>query len=176
VTSAFWRKYPNDAAAHVKAIDVTDRRIDAEGRLITNRIMSCESALPSWARAAGLPSLCYVAECSVVDPQSKRMVVKSCNLSGAAVMTVEETCTYSQCSERPLAATHYKQEAKITAFLPFISGKFESYSFASLQSKSKEGMAVVESLCQRIQSHKDGALSLLGFGAPAAPEAAGLAQ
>jgi len=171
VTSAFWRKYPNDAAAHVKAIDITDRRVDANGRLITNRIMSCESALPSWARAAGLPSLCYVAECSVVDPVSKQMVVKSCNLSGAAIMTVEETCTYSQCPERPTAATHYKQEAKITAFLPFISGKFESYSFASLQSKSKEGMAVVESLCQRIQAHKDGALSLLGFGGAAAADA-----
>jgi len=164
VTSAFWRKYPNEAASHVKAIDITDRRIDESGRLITNRIMSCESALPSWIRAAGLPSQCYVAECSVVDPSSKQMVVKSCNLSGAAIMTVEETCTYTQCPIRPMAATHYKQEAKITAFLPFISSKFENYSFSSLQTKSKEGMAVVEKLCQKIQAHKDGALSLLGFG------------
>ena len=47
--------------------------------------------------------------------------------------------------------------------------QFESYSFASLQSKSKEGMAVVESLCQKIQAH--GALSLLGFDKHAAAAA-----
>jgi len=80
VTSAFWRKYPNEAASHVKAIDITDRRIDDKGRLITNRIMSCQSALPSWLRAAGLPQQCFVAESSVVDPKTRTMVVKSSNL------------------------------------------------------------------------------------------------
>lgn len=159
VTSAFWRKYPNEAAAHVRAIDITDRRIDDQGRLITNRIMSCESALPSWLRAAGLPQQCFVAESSVVDPRSRTMVVKSSNLSGASLMVVEETCTYQQSATAPTTATHYKQEARITAFLPFLAGKFESYSVANLQSKSAEGMAVVEKLCQRIQ--KDGVLSLL---------------
>jgi ActR/RegA family two-component response regulator len=98
------------------------------------------------------------------------MVVKSSNLSGSSLMVVEETCTYTQCPLAPAAATHYKQEARITAFLPFLAGRFESYSFASLQSKSKEGMAVVEKLCQRIQTH--GALSLLGFGPTATAAAA----
>jgi len=166
VTSAFWRKYPNEASAHVKAIDITDRRIDAQGRLITNRIMSCESAIPSWLRAAGLPSRCFVAESSVVDPVSRSMVVKSSNLSGASLMVVEETCTYSQSQTAPASATHYKQEARITAFLPFVSGKFESYSVANLQSKSAEGMAVVEKLCQRIAKAADGACSLLRFDTP----------
>ena len=32
VTTAFFRKYPNDAASHVKAIDITDRRIDSKGQ------------------------------------------------------------------------------------------------------------------------------------------------
>lgn len=151
---------PNEAAQHVKAIDITDRRIDSQGRLITNRIMSCESALPSWLRAAGLPQACFVAESSVVDPRSRTMVVKSSNLSGASLMVVEETCTYQQSAASP-AATHYKQEARITAFLPFLAGKFESYSVANLQSKSREGMAVVEKLCQKIKAN--GVLSLLHF-------------
>lgn len=159
VTSAFWRKYPNDAAAHVKAIDITDRRLDSEGRLITNRIMSCQSALPSWLRAAGLPQTCMVAETSIVDPKSRTMVVKSANMSGSSMMVVEETCTYTQSATAPATATHYKQEARITAFLPFISSKFENYSVANLQSKSAEGMAVVEKLCQRIRD--SGACSLL---------------
>jgi len=159
VTAAFWRKYPNESASHVRAIDVTDRRIDDSGRLITNRIMACESALPSWLKAAGLPQQCFVAETSVVDPRLKQMIVKSSNLSGASIMTVEETCTYSQCPKQPKRATHYKQEARITAFLPLVAGKFENYSLQSMQSKSKEGIAVVERLAQRIAN--EGVLALL---------------
>jgi len=169
VTSAFWRKYPNEHAAHVKAVDVTDRRIDDQGRLITTRLMSCESAVPAWLRGAGLPQSCYVAECSVVDPAAQKMVVKSSNLSGASLMVVEETCTYSSVPA-PVAAvstpatpvpshTHYRQEPKITAFLPFLSPKFEAYTLSNMTHKSREGMAVVERLCQRIQ--QDGVLSLL---------------
>ncbi len=86
------------------------------------------------------------------------MVVRSSNLSGAAVMTIEETCTYSQCPITP-AHTKYRQEAKITAFLPFLSSRLEKHSFQSLSSKSAEGMQVVERLCQTIA--KDGVLSLL---------------
>lgn len=143
----------------MKAIDVTDRRIDEQGRMVTNRIMSCESAIPSWLRAVGLPQTCFVAESSVVDPKTQTMVVKSSNLSGASVMVVEETCTYTASPANPTTATVYKQEARITAFLPFVASRCESYSIANLQTKSKEGMAVVERLCQRIAT--DGALSLL---------------
>jgi hypothetical protein len=178
VTSAFWRKYPNEHAAHVKAVDITDRRIDDQGRLITTRLMSCESAVPAWLRGAGLPQSCYVAESSVVDPAAQKMVVKSSNLSGASLMVVEETCTYSSVPARvaatsaaaatvapspapvtPASHTHYRQEARITAFLPFLSAKFEAYTLSNMTHKSREGMAVVERLCQRIQ--QEGVLSLL---------------
>jgi hypothetical protein len=153
VTSAFMNKYPNAAAPHVKAIDITDRRIDEQGRLITNRLISCHSALPSWLRSAGMPQTCYVAESAVVDPNSHTMVVKSSNLSGSSIMVIEETCTYSQCPTAPTTATHYRQEARITAFLPLISSKFENYSFANFQSKSADGLIVVERLCQKIAQH-----------------------
>lgn len=85
--------------------------------MITNRIMSCESAIPSWLRSSGLPSSCFVAETSVVDPAKKEMVVKSSNISGSSVLVIEETCTYKQ-DKVNVHATHYQQEAKITAFLP----------------------------------------------------------
>jgi len=163
VTSAFWRKYPNEAASHLKSIDITDRRIDSKGRLITNRLLECESAVPSWLRAAGLPDRCFVAESSVVCPKSKTMVVKSSNLSGASLMVVEETCTYRSVADESSpdspGSTHYTQQAKVTAFLPFLASRFEKYSVANIQSKSQEGMAVVEKLCQRIQ--QEGVLSLL---------------
>lgn len=84
---------------------------------------------------------------------------------------VEETCTYAAAPAAPHAQTTYKQEARITAFLPFLSSKFESYSVANLQSKSAEGIAVVEKLCQRIAHSADGVLSLLKW-EPSHPAAA----
>jgi hypothetical protein len=158
VTTAFWRKYPNDYAAHVKAIDVTERKMSEEGFLVSNRIMSCESAVPGWLASCGLPSHCFVAETSVVDPVTKKMVVKSRNLTGASIMTIEETCTYAAAADNQ---TTYKQEAKITGFLPFLSGKIESHTFSNLHKKSAEGVRMMETLCEKIQH--SGVWSLLGL-------------
>jgi len=157
VTSAFWRKYPNEHASHIKGIDCFQRRIDDNGRLITHRIMSCESPVPSWLACAGLPSYCFAAEVSVVDPVTKTMVVKSRNLTGSSLLQVEETCTYSGIPTAP-NHTHYTQSAKITAFLPFVSNKFEQYSLSNLSNKSAQGLQTIENLCQHIQKH--GVLSL----------------
>jgi len=158
VTSAFWRKYPNDLATHVKAIDVTERTINADGQLVTNRIMTCENAIPPWLTAVGLPPVCHVAETSIVDPQAQEMVVKSRNLTGSSLIVIEETCTYTAQNE---SATHYKQQAKITSFLPFISGKFEQFTVNNMNKKSAEGLKTIENLCERIQN--EGVLSLLGI-------------
>jgi hypothetical protein len=158
VTSAFWRKYPNDHAQHVQAIDTWDRHVSPQGFLVSNRIMSCESAIPTWLSSVGLPAQCFVVETSVVDPVSKRMIIKSRNLSGSSLIEVEETCTYAAIKDTQ--HTQYTQEAKITAFLPFLSGKFEQYSFNNIKMKSKQGMATIETLCQKIQAN--GVLSLFG--------------
>jgi hypothetical protein len=85
------------------------------------------------------------------------MIVKSSNLSGSSLIVIEETCTYTQ-DKQDEQKTHYKQDAKITAFLPCFSSKFEHFSAQSISSKSREGMKVVEQLCQKIQ--RDGVLSL----------------
>ncbi len=59
VTSAFWRKYPNPLATHVKQIDCYERKLVPTGGaagssdpqrmlLVTNRLVACESPIPSW--------------------------------------------------------------------------------------------------------------------------------
>jgi len=156
VTSASWRKYPNDFASHVRGMDTYDRHLDSQGRLVSHRLMSCESAVPSWLSSFGVPSQCFVAEVSVVDPVTQTMVVKSRNLTGGSLIQVEETCTYSAVPNT--SDTHYTQSARISAFLPMLSSRFEEFSRSNLSNKSKEGMAHMEDLCQRIQ--KDGVLSL----------------
>jgi len=91
-----------------------------------------------------------VAECSVVDPKSRQMLVKSSNLSGASLMVIEETCKYSASPAAPTAATLYKQEAKITAFLPFLAGKVRSISQQLAQSfvcMRKNAVVRIRGLC-----------------------------
>jgi hypothetical protein len=229
VTSAFWRKYPNPLATHVKQIDCYDRKLIPRQRqtstntataaataaaasatasvsvpassvsaplsrsvynpsslvarqapslrpttqlthettserkrpasapepvammLVTNRLVACESSVPSWMAALGIPTQAYAAETCVVDPASKEMVIKSRNITGSSIMTIEETCRYAPHSENP-NWTHYTQTAKITAFLPFMSSGLESYSFSSMHEKSKKGLETIEVLCQRIKS------------------------
>jgi len=162
VTSAFWRKYPNPLATHVKQIDCYERKLVPTGGaagssdpqrmlLVTNRLVACESPIPSWMASVGIPTSAYVAETCVVDPVTKEMVIKSRNISGSSMMTVEETCRYTQ-HKHNADWTHYTQSAKITAFLPFVSSGLESFSFNSMHEKSKKGLQAIEILCERIRS------------------------
>jgi len=162
VTSAFWRKYPNEKAPHVKAIDCLERQIvhlpakdnqsinETQPCLVTSRIISCESAVPGWLNSLGVSSHAYALESTVVNPVTKEMVVKSRNLTGSSLMVMEETCTYRV---DPLNHNHtiYSQQAKITAFLPMFSGKFEAFTVQNVQKKSKEGLDTIEQLCMRIK-------------------------
>jgi len=181
VTSAFWRKYPNPLATHVKQIDAYDRKLvtvtvpstslvarqafassirraesvvpktEQRTLLITNRLVACESPIPSWMSSLGIPTACYVAETCVVDPITKEMVIKSRNITGSSMMAIEETCRYTQHRENK-NWTHYHQSAKITAFLPVISSKLESFSLSSMHEKSRKGMEAIEILCDRIKT------------------------
>jgi len=148
VTSAFWRKYPNLHASHVKEIDTYSRRIDAEGRLIVHRLMRCESQVPVWLQTLGVSSSAYGAETTIVDPNTRQMIVKSRNITGASMMVVEETCQYQQHADNP-EWTSYNQSARIAAFLPFVSKKIENFSYNNMSLKAPLGLDVIEQLCQK---------------------------
>ena len=225
VSSAFWRKYPNDNAPHVQAIDTYERKIihlhedgttshehpaphsplsslspvstttsslssdcplslssplflDSSSPssnlsspptapflhadllvptapptttplLVSNRIISCETALPIWLNKLGVSNHAYAIETSVINPLTKEMVVKSRNVTGASLMVMEETCVY-RANTVDDRLTDYRQSAVITAFLPMFAGKFEAFTLNSMSKKSAEGLQTIEKLCQRI--------------------------
>jgi len=160
VTSAFWRKYPNPLADHVREVDCYDRKVDpATGVLITNRIITCRGNF-AWLQAVGIPNIGYTAETTVVDPESKRMIVKSRNITGSSLVVVEETCHYSPHPDNE-EWTSYRQEAKITAFMPLFWSRFENYSLANLHEKSALGLQAIEKLSQRIQAEGEEAVNSL---------------
>jgi len=151
VTAAFWRKYPNELSTHVKEIDTYSRYISPCGKLVTHRLMRCESAVPGWLSSVGVPSSAYAAETTIVDPVSQKMVIRSRNLTGAHLMVVEEECSYTPSPTNP-KHTRYVQSAAIRAFLPMFSSKFEQYSYANMTAKSKQGLHTMEQLCEKVAS------------------------
>jgi hypothetical protein len=162
VTSAFWRKYPNPLATHVRQVDCYERKLcPTTHNLITHRLIAVESVLPSWMDALGFPTSAYVAETSVVNPKTREMIIKSRNISGSSVMTVEETCRYTS---HPTQHnwTVYTQEARISAFMPFISSRMESWSHSSLVAKSQQGLEAMELLCNRVKAQGLESLCSLG--------------
>ncbi len=165
---AFWRKYPNRFADHVKEVDTFKRDFDpVTGDLTTYRLIACESALPSWMSALGISSLAYALEQTVVNAKNKTMVIRSRNISGSSMMVVEEKCTYTQDPENA-AWTQYNQSANITSFLPIVRSKMENYTFASMTNRSKQGLAVMEELCHVLATK---GLSALNFSTAAAAPA-----
>jgi len=65
------------------------------------------------------------------------------------MLVVEETCVYSQHPENK-EWTSYNQEAKISAFLPFLRSRLENQSIASFNEKSLLGLQALEKLSQMI--------------------------
>lgn len=149
VTRAFWNKYPNKTLAHVERVDVLDRRLDAQGRLVTSRLAKCtQGNLPGWAKSV-LGSSSYVYEETVCDPRTKTLVLKSTNLSFRSVATVEETCVYSVHPDDD-QMTLYEAEAKVTAFVPLLSKKLESFSVSRGADTAAKGIRAVEGICHDI--------------------------
>jgi hypothetical protein len=149
VTRAFWNKYPNERLAHVERVDVLDRCLDSQGRLVTTRLAKVtQKNVPSWVRSA-LGDSTYVFETTTCDPKQKKLVLKSTNLSLRSVATVEETCVYSVHPDND-DKTLYEAEAKVTAFVPLLSKKLESFSVSRGAETAAKGIRAVEEICNDI--------------------------
>ncbi|KAF4038842.1 PRELI-like family [Phytophthora infestans] len=149
VTRAFWNKYPNERLAHVERVDVLDRCLDSQGRLVTTRLAKVtQKNLPGWVRSA-LGDCTYVFEETTCDPQRKQLVLKSTNLSLRSVATVEETCVYSVHPD-DAQKTLYEAEAKVTAFVPLLSQKLEKFSVSRGAETAAKGIRAVEEICNDI--------------------------
>jgi hypothetical protein len=150
VTSAFWRKYPNDFQSHVQEVDTYNRSIDANGNLIVDRVVChAQKSIPSFLTSIGVPNIMYGLERTIVNPQKKEMIVKSINIGGSSIQSVEETCIYRQDKEDP-TRTQFIQKATLTASVPLIYHKIEGYSLSRFHVNAPKGLHAMESLCKKV--------------------------
>lgn len=95
-TTAFWNKYPSEDLKHVKDVLVLDRYIDENGVLYARRVIHMDQKIPSILKplSQGLSDF-FAVEDSIVDPNSKKLTLKTRNLTYSSILNVNETCTYT---------------------------------------------------------------------------------
>lgn len=150
VTAANWQKYPNKISAHVISVDVLNRSIDVERKILrTERLIACKQSIPSWlSYIVGAHENSYVREISEVDLINKTLVMKSMNLTMNHLLLVNETVTYKPDVELPNSRTTFNQTAEITAFgsISRICDKLEEWSVDRFGQNAKTGKLAFESV------------------------------
>jgi len=98
--------------------------------------------------------VCYIREVSEVDPVNRTMTLKSRNLTYQHLLSVEETCIYSQDPTDELQTT-FQQEAQISAAgvrVASVRGKIEDICVKNFAQNSEKGLQgllqVVEMITQ----------------------------
>jgi len=148
---AVWKKYPNDQQPNVKTIDVLDRKVTADGRLVTTRLFGSQFAFPSLiVSLLGLPDICYAIEYSEVDLSTQTMTLRMINSTFGSVLSVDEKLVYTRNPADPLNETVLKQGARISiSGIPF-TGYFEDMLVSRFDDSSKVGRSAVQNVVNTI--------------------------
>lgn len=95
VTLAYFNRYPNPYATHVKSIDTIDVYMDERGRLHQIKLIKKSGRLPQFVKPfLGKITTTWIVENTVVDPKSHEMTTYNCNLDHRKIIRIEEFNTY----------------------------------------------------------------------------------
>lgn len=153
VTAANWQKYPNELSTHVVSVDILQRTLDPNTKVLrTERLIGCKQPIPRWLSAlVGGQELSYVREISEVDMQNKTLVMKSHNLTMNNLLLCNETVIYVPDHELP-SRTKFIQQAEITAFSSFsrVCDKVEDWSVERFGQNAKIGKQAFEGVLETL--------------------------
>lgn len=160
VSAAHWRKYPNEKADHVVAVDTLRREYDPEkGTLRIERLITCRQAAPRWiVKLVGGTEDSYVREVSEVNLKDKSLTLLSTNLTFSNIMSVEETVRYIPDPKDPEHRTMFLQDAKITAYgalSRFANNAMENFTIDRFSQNAMRGRAGFESVLDSVFKERD---------------------
>ncbi|CCG81908.1 UPS-like protein C36.10 [Taphrina deformans PYCC 5710] len=158
VSAAHWRKYPNEKADHVVAVDTLRREYDAEtGTLRIERLITCRQAAPRWiVKLVGGTEDSYVREVSEVNLHTKTLTLLSTNLTFSNIMSVQETVQYTPHPQAPGKRTLFRQDAKITAYgalSRFANNAMENFTIDRFKQNALRGRAGFETVLDNFFNH-----------------------
>lgn len=154
VSAANWRKYPNEQSAHVVGVDVLRREVSEEGKLITERLITCKQPIPKWLQyLVGVQDKSFVREVSTIDPINEVLTMRSVNLTMTNLLKVNETVIYKP-DPNDVSKTMFIQNAKIVS----------NYGWSNVQTKVESW--AVDRFSQNALKGKAGFDSVLAMGLP----------
>ena len=151
VTSAWWVKYPNPEASHVKEIHTVARDMTSD-RFAMRRLFYLEYGLPSWIQKIFKIKMEGWAledvECSRGD---RRLTAKGRNVTFSSFFQMEEEIQYSQHPENPRwTLFHQRMQFKVLGF-GLLGSKLETAARDNAELKSTNGLAVMEGVIAKIK-------------------------
>jgi len=103
MAKAFFVRYPNPYSTHVKTEDTLSRHVDAEGRLVTLKLLKKTNKAPQWTKKYIDFGESFVVERSVVDINRSNIETRTVNVddSSRKFMIVKEVVTISPDDSKP---------------------------------------------------------------------------
>ncbi|BFZ54622.1 Phospholipid metabolism protein [Savitreella phatthalungensis] len=155
VSSAHWRKYPNEQASHVVAVDTLRSEVDPNtGILRIERLITCRQGAPRWiVKLVGSTEDSYVREVSEVDLKNRTLTLLSTNLTFSNILSVQETVSYTPDVNQPHARTRFTQDAKITAYgalSRWANNMMEDFTIDRFKQNAARGRAGFESVLEHL--------------------------
>lgn len=151
VTEAAWKKYPNEHNTNVKAIDVIDRKVTNDGKILTTRIFGSNWNLPTFITSLlGMPESCYAVEHSEVDMKHERMTLKMINYTFWGILAAEETLVYEP-DKNDSNKTSLSQSAKISVNGIQFANYFEGVICSNFESTSVKGRRALQQVLNKIE-------------------------
>lgn len=87
---------------NVAHIDVIERRITEDGKLVTTRLFGSHFSFPYLiTQLLGLPEMCYAIEHSEVDLANQKMTMRTVNYTFGSVLMAREKLVYSSSKDNP---------------------------------------------------------------------------
>lgn len=157
VTAASWQKYPNaEWTPHVTHVDYISRHLDEQGRLHTERLLTCQQPIPSlFAKffSVGQSPASIMYEQSVVDPKTREMVMVTRNLSFAHLLVVEERSCYRPTPFSPEHTTLYQEcRVKDWSGWSWLAGQIEEFCLGRFQVNAAKGRKALEEGIDKVLS------------------------
>ncbi|XP_020392362.1 PRELI domain containing protein 3B-like [Stegostoma tigrinum] len=153
VFKAAMQKYPNPMNPCVVGVDVLDRRVDDQGKLHSQRLLSTEWGLPSVVKSliGASRTRTYVHEHSVVDPVKRTMELRSANITLTNLVSVDERLEYKPHPQDP-EKTILTQEAIISVKGVSLSSYMEGIMANSISANANKGREAMEWVIRRLNA------------------------
>ncbi|XP_005993633.1 PRELI domain containing protein 3B [Latimeria chalumnae] len=153
VMTAAMQKYPNPMNPSIVGVDVLDRRIDVNGKLHSNRLLSAEWGLPSIVKSliGASRTRTYIQEHSVVDPEQQTMELRSSNITFTNMVSVDERLIYKPHPRDP-EKTILTQEAIISVKGVSLSSYLEGVMANTISSNANKGREAMEWVIRKLNT------------------------